>query len=143
MEESMSADEIDRNVQTIQTVYAAFGRGDVPAILARLAPDARFAFAGGAPEVPWHGPWQGAAAITRFFGVLAEAVELQAFEPLAFAASPDAVAVRLHLRYVVRATGKTVDEQQVQWWTIRDGRISELVHFEDTAQVVAASAARV
>jgi len=31
-----------------------------------------------------------------------------------------------------------VREEQLQWWTVRDGRIAGLRHFEDTAQVIAA-----
>jgi uncharacterized protein len=129
---------LDRNVQTIQALYAAFGKGDVPSILALATEDAEFSFAGASPAVPWHGPWRGPSGITRFFGVVAEGVEFRTFEPLSFAAGTDAVAVRLHLTYQVRGSGRVVDEHQVHWWTLRDGKVCGLVHFEDTAQVIAA-----
>jgi uncharacterized protein len=129
------------NVQTIQTIYGAFARGDVPAILALCTPEAEFAFEGGTPAVPWHGPWRGHAAIGRFFGVLAETVDFQAFEPRDFAASASAVAVLVRLRYQVRSTGKVVDELQVHWWSMREGKVTALRHHEDTAQVIAAAAA--
>jgi ketosteroid isomerase-like protein len=125
-------------MQTIQAVYSAFGQADVPSILAKLASDVEFSFAGGLREVPWHGPWRGHDGAARFFGALAEAVEFKTFEPLAFAAGTDSVAVRLRLVYQVRRTGRVVDEHQVHWWTLRDGKITSLTHFEDTAQVGAA-----
>jgi hypothetical protein len=133
-------DATDRSTAIIQTIYAAFGRGDVPAILAHVAAEARFAFAGASPHVPWHGPWHGHAGLGRFFATLAEAVAFEIFAPLAFAVAADAVVVRLHLRYRVHATARVVDEEQVHWWTLRDGQVVDMVHFEDTAQVIAALA---
>lgn len=129
----------DQLIRTIQTIYAAFGKGDVPAILENVTGDAEFSFAGGVGEVPWHGPWRGPDGIRRFFGAISEGVEFQAFEPLSFAAGPDVVAVRLQLAYRVRRSQRTVDEHQVHWWTFRDGKVASLTHFEDTAQVIAAT----
>lgn len=126
-------------VQTIQAIYAAFGKGDVPTILAHLSADAEFSFAGGSRDVPWHGPWRCQEGVQRFFSAIAEGVEFKTFEPMSFAAGSDAVAVRLHLVYQVRRTGRLVDEQQVHWWTLRDGKVTSLTHFEDTAQVIAAA----
>jgi ketosteroid isomerase-like protein len=128
----------DRNVQTIQALYAAFGKGDVPSILTLITEDGEFSFAGASPAVPWHGPWRGSAGISRFFTAIAEGVEFRAFEPLAFTSGGDSVAVRLRLAYRVRGSGRLVDEHQVHWWTLRDGKVCSLVHFEDTAQVIAA-----
>ncbi len=129
----------DSNVQIVQAIYAAFGKGDVAAILARVTDEAEFSFEGGSSEVPWHGPFRGHDGLRRFFGSIAEEVEFQSFEPLAFAAGPDVVAARLHLRYRVRRTGRTVDENQVHWWSVKGGKVVGLVHFEDTAQVLAAT----
>ncbi|HVV88763.1 MAG TPA: nuclear transport factor 2 family protein [Kofleriaceae bacterium] len=123
----------------IESIYAAFGRGDVATILGHTTADAVYDFAGGSPAVPWHGPWRGHDGVTTFFTRLGETVEFETFTPLAFAAGGDAVAVRLHLRYRIRATGRVVDEQQVHWWTLRGGKVAALRHFEDTAQVIAAA----
>lgn len=130
----------DQDVQTIQALYAAFGAGDIPGVLARTTTDASFGFEGASPAVPWHGPWRGHDGLTRFFTTIGGAVTFEAFEPLHFTAGAGAVAVRLHLRYRVHATGKVVDEHQVHWWTMRDGKVAALTHFEDTAQVLAACA---
>jgi len=127
-----------KNVQSIQTLYEAFGRGDVPTILGLCAPSAEFSFEGASPAVPWHGPWKGHAGIGGFFSVLAEAVEFQGFEPRHFASSASEVAVLVHLRYKVRSTAKVVDQLQVHWWSLIDGKVAALRHHEDTAQVLAA-----
>ncbi|HTM45893.1 MAG TPA: hypothetical protein VL137_13125, partial [Polyangiaceae bacterium] len=62
------------NVQLIQSVYAAFGRGDVAFITAQLAADSRWDFNVRHSDVPWHVPVAGAGEISRFFGALAENV---------------------------------------------------------------------
>lgn len=137
MEASMS--QFDRNIQLIQNIYAAFGKGDFPAIAARLTADAEFSFEGGSAKVPWHGPWRGSEQVARFFAAISENVEFESFDPLSFAAGTDVVAVRLHLRYRVRRTARIVDENQVHWWTLKDDKVRALTHFEDTAQVLAAT----
>src|SRR6185369_9268504 len=72
------------HVATIQTIYGAFGRGDVPAILARVADQTRWDFAGGRPEVAWHAPVTGRVNLPRFFEALMSSVEMQKFEPREF-----------------------------------------------------------
>ena len=76
--------------------------------------------------------------ISHFFTSLAEGVEFRTFEPKSFASGSDTVAARLRLTYQVRATRRVVDENQVHWWALRGGKVCGLVHFEDTAQVIAA-----
>jgi len=129
----------NHNVETIQSLYAAFGRGDVAGLLSHVTGDAEFSFAGGSPDIPWHGPWRGHAQIQHFFSVIGEQIAFEAMEPLQFTSSQDAVAVRLHVSYTVRRTGKRVDEQQIHWWDMRDGKVRGQIHFEDTAQVMAAA----
>jgi ketosteroid isomerase-like protein len=46
--------------------------------------------------------------------------------------------VHLKLAYTVKKTGKKVSEEQLQWWTLEGGKVSRLMHYEDTAQVVQA-----
>ncbi len=57
---------------------------------------------------------------------------------LAWVASDEIVAVRRRVRFRVKPTGKMVDQRQVHWWSMRAGKITGLVHFEDTRQVSAA-----
>ena len=127
------------NVETVQKIYAAFGRGDVAGVLANVTDDTEWGFNGGQPQVvPWHGPFRGKAELPKFFGALMENVDISAFEPREFMASGDHVIVHLHVAYTVRKTKRKVDEEQLHWWTLRGGKVSRLNHFEDTAQVTAA-----
>ena len=128
----------ETNVKLIQTVYEAFGRGDVPFIAARVKPEARWDFNVTRSDVPWHVPVSGPAEVPKFLAAFMGNVEIEAFEPRQFIAHGDDVIVHIRLAYTVKHTGKRVDEEQLHWWTVRDGKIARLRHFEDTAQVMAA-----
>ena len=128
----------ETNVQLIQSVYEAFGRGDLAFIASRVRADARWDFNVTASDVPWHVPVTGPVEVPRFLAAFAENVELEAFEPRRFMATGNDVIVHLRLAYTVKRTGKRVDEEQLQWWKVEGGKIAQLRHFEDTAQVIAA-----
>jgi ketosteroid isomerase-like protein len=128
----------ETNLQLIQTVYEAFGRGDVPFIASNVKPEARWDFNVTSSEVPWHVPVSGPAEVPKFLAAFAGNVELEAFEPRQFIAAGDDVIAHIRIAYTVKHTGKRVDEEQLHWWTVRDGKIARLRHFEDTAQVMSA-----
>jgi ketosteroid isomerase-like protein len=130
---------MDENTYTIREIYAAFGTGDVPAILERVTDDTEWGFNVKDGSVPWHQTVRGKDSLPQFFANLQD-MEISAFEPREFIASGDHVIVDLHIAYKVKSTGKMVDERQLQWWTLdAQHRVSRLLHFEDTAQVLAAS----
>jgi hypothetical protein len=66
----------DTGIQTVRSIDEEFGRGDVPAILDRLADDLDF---GSEPEstvAPWHGHRTTEAEVVEFFRLLGEHVEV-------------------------------------------------------------------
>jgi ketosteroid isomerase-like protein len=126
------------SVTLIGDIYAAFGRGDVSFIATRLAPDTTWDFSVRESPVPWHRPAAGHEGVSRFLSDFSSNVELHGFQPNRFFASGDDVIVHLSLDYTVLRTGRRVREDQLQWWTVVDGRVTRLRHFEDTAQVIAA-----
>lgn len=128
-----------QNVAAVQTIYAAFGRGDVAGVLEHVAERTSWDFAGGKKEVPWHAPVNGKSEIPKFFEALGGNVEMQAFAPREMMHCGPHVLVDVHIEYVVRATGRRVAQDQIHWWTLDDQhRVVRLRHYEDTAQVLAA-----
>jgi uncharacterized protein len=76
------------NIETVQEMYAAFGRGDVPAILEHLADDVRWDHwpdGSGAQRrgVPWLAARTGRDEVAGFFESLS-ALEIHGFAPRAF-----------------------------------------------------------
>jgi ketosteroid isomerase-like protein len=126
----------EANQKTIEAVYAAFGRGDVPFILERVTEGTRWDFSVASSDVPWHVPVGSRKGLPAFFQAMAENVTFEAFEPRAFLTDGRDVVVKLRLVFTVKRTGKRVEEEQVQWWSFDDaGRIAGLRHYEDTAMV--------
>jgi ketosteroid isomerase-like protein len=133
----MAMEPVD-NQKVVEAIYAAFGRGDVPAVLARMLDDARWDFSVADSDVPWHAPANGPQEIQRFIDRFVEHVTLTRFEPRRFIASGSDVIVDVGLTYTIKKNGNTVDLQQLHWWSLDGGRVTRLRHFEDTAKVVAA-----
>jgi len=128
----------DSNTKLIQSIYEAFGRGDAPFIASKVRQDARWDFNVTVSDVPWHVPVTGPSEVPRFLGAFVENVTLEAFEPRQFIAAGDEVIAHIRIAYTVKRTGERVEQEQLQWWTVRDGQVTRLRHFEDTAQVLAA-----
>lgn len=127
------------NLEIVQAAYTAFGRGDQAALREAFAPDATIAYAGASPATPWQAQVTGHDALPGFLAALAEHVEFESSQVVATCSSGDHVALRLHLRYRIRSTGRVIEEDQVHWWTLRDGKVTEMTHFQDSAQVIAAT----
>ena len=126
------------NAIVVKNIYAAFGRGDIGHVLAQMKEAAHWDFNVTRSDVPWHVPANGLAEIGNFLAAFTENVSIDVFEPRQFIASGSEVVVHLYLAYTVKKTGIRVDEEQLQWWSLADGRVTRLRHFEDTAQVLGA-----
>ena len=60
----MSAED---NLATVQGIYEAFGKGDVPAILDQLTDDVDWAAEASSDAVPWYGMRKGKDEVVGFF----------------------------------------------------------------------------
>ena len=125
-------------LHTVQSIYQAFGRQDIPAILATLAPDVRWedfadnsAQRAGAPHlVPRHGP----DGVLAFFGVIA-GLQIHEFKVLDLFAGPRQVAAEVVIDFTVPATGRRLRDEELHLWTFDDqGRVARMRHYTDTAK---------
>lgn len=132
------------NVATTRAIFEAFGRGDVPFILERLADDVQWEYGVCATKVPWYVNRVGRAGAGEFFASLA-AVEFKTFVPKAYLHDDagDVVAVLIDSDYVVRATGKLVSYVDAVLLLRFDaqGRVSHFAHRVDLSQAASALAA--
>jgi ketosteroid isomerase-like protein len=118
-------------VTTIQTAYAAFGRGDLPALLAMMTDDVDWQFVGDR-AAPYTGRVRGQAQVAEWFVAVAQADDIQAFEPREFFAGSDHVTVLGWERTVARPGNGRFDTDWVHLWTLRGGRIARFVGFLDS-----------
>jgi ketosteroid isomerase-like protein len=110
----------------------SFGRGDVPAILARLAPGVAWEYDWGGESLKWFEQRAGRDAVPDFFASLAD-FEFVRFEPFAFLEGDDMVAVPVRLELVYKANGQRFRDLEMHLWTFGpDGLVTAFRHFVDT-----------
>lgn len=121
------------HVETVQQIYQAFGRGDVPGILEHLADDVDWEYGVPSTDVPWLQPRKGRGQVPAFFQALAD-FDIQTFAPKTFLESGHVVVVLIDLAGVVRSTGRPiVEEDEVHIWHFdAAGRVSRFRHRCDT-----------
>lgn len=129
------------HIDSVKAIYAAFGQGDVPGILARLSPDIEWEYDWFGPSLKWFEPRRGRADVVKFFEALAD-FEVARFEPTAFLAGDGMVAVPIQLEFVHKATRRRIRDFEAHLWTFgTDGLVSRFRHLVDSAQYAAVQAA--
>ena len=113
----------EENAALVQSLYAAFGRGDMQTLSA-LWDDIEWVFPGPTNVIPFAGVHRGLQDVTQFFVTLSEALEFQKFEPREFIAQDDKVVVTGTSRVRNKANDRAADNDWVAVITVRDGKIA-------------------
>jgi ketosteroid isomerase-like protein len=138
-----TADRSTANLVAVKEIYEAFGRGDVPAILGRIAPGCRWeswddnrAQRAGVPTLQ---PRTGPEGVARFFAAVGE-LDIHDFQVLDILASEHQVAVEVVIEYTTPAGGRLRDEEMHLWALDDHQLVTRLRHYVDTAKHMAAFA---
>ena len=121
------------NLQIVKNGYAAFGRGDVPGLLALLAEDVVWDMPG--DGFPLTGTYRGHEGVASFFQKLGEQAEILEFQPREFLADGNRVLVVGWESMKVRATGRGVEIDWVMSFTLRNGKIAKFREYTDTKAI--------
>jgi ketosteroid isomerase-like protein len=123
------------NVQFVKSVYDDFGKGDIPAVLAAMAPDIEWREAEGNPYQPSGNPWIGADAIMQnLFMKLGADWDRFTVTPRAFHDAGDTVVVEVRYGGSNKKTGKALDAQACHVLKVKDGKLAGFQQYVDTAQ---------
>lgn len=125
------------NLEIMKEAYAAFGRGDIPAILSLEDPDTELEIAG-PKEIPWSGSFLGHEGAKKYFAAIVEEADFDAFEPHTFLAQGDTVVVLGFERVRSKRTGRSYENHWVHAFTLANGKITRFREYGDTATVAAA-----
>jgi uncharacterized protein len=87
---------------------------------------------------PWYGVRHGQAGVASFFEAFGSTMEIQEFNPYAFAANDTEVRTVVHCRATSRETGKVIDHDLHHFFRFADGKVAFYRGTEDTAQTEAA-----
>lgn len=126
------------NVAFVQSLYAAFGRGDIATIINGVAPDIHWHSGGRVEHFPTFGPRKGPEQVKEFFKVVAETNDFSEFSPREFYAVDDKVFVLGYYAMTLRKNGRKMASDWIHIFTIRDGKVIKFREFLDTARAAEA-----
>jgi hypothetical protein len=130
----------ERNIQIVQDIYAAFGRGDVPAIMRHVSDDLHgFGVVSAEKVVPWHIQISKKQDVPQFFQAIADSADFTRFEPRDFAAGGDHVYCTISWDVTFKHNGKKLTHDNVMHrFTFKNGKVVEWRGTEDTVKTSAA-----
>jgi len=127
---------VDRNIEIVQGIYAAFGRGDIPSILSHL--DENIDWEPGHEhnrDIPWLTPGRGHQPALAFFEAL-RVFDFKRFEIVAITSGGPWVIALAALELVHRPSGRVLIEScEPHLWKLNaNGKVVSLRHAADTRQ---------
>ncbi len=132
------------NVETVQQMYEAFGRGDIAGALEPLAEDVRWEHhptgnTAQDEDVPYLRFRSGREAAAKFFEDIDEDFEMDSFNPHSFLEGDGLVAAVIEYDLTVKATGKRVRDEEIHLMEFGSGgKMTAYRHFLDTAKAIEA-----
>jgi ketosteroid isomerase-like protein len=121
----------DAHVQSVQAIYAAFSRGDVPAILDQLSDEVVWVHTG-APELPYGKVYRGKAQVAQFFADLAAVLEFPAFQARTYISEGERVVALGDYQSRALGSGRTGQDDWAMAWTFLDGKVVHYQAYADT-----------
>lgn len=124
-------------LETVQSIYAAFGRGDIPAILAQLADDVQWEHwpdhRGQQAGVPWLLARHSRAEVAQFFAVVGQ-MQFHRFELQDLLVGKDRVVAMVSIDATM-PSGRRGQDEEIHLWTLNaQGQVSGFRHYIDTAK---------
>lgn len=130
---------MSRNLDTVQSIYQAFGRGDVTTILSALSPEVQWeawddhsAQRAGHPLFVARNGREGTA---EFFSQLGQNLTIHDFQVLDVFGSGAQVGAEIVIDYTYQPTGRRLHDEELHLWTFGDdGQVRRFRHYLDTAK---------
>ncbi|GCL48312.1 nuclear transport factor 2 family protein [Microcystis aeruginosa] len=126
------------NIQIVQQLYTALGKGDIPTVLSLLAEDVVWEMPHPRDQVPFGGIWKGVEEVKQFFMTTHDCAQFKQVQIQDYIAQEDKVVVIGHNKVMAKPTGKEYENDFVAVWTVQYGKIKEMRDFMDTVQAVTA-----
>ncbi len=115
-------------IVTVQRMFAAFGAGDLDALLETVHPDSRWIYFGANPRLA-RVEFKGRTAVRRFFEGILERLEMTAFNTDEFIVQGDTVVVFGNESGKVRATGQPFRNEWTQKYVVKDNQITSMAEY--------------
>jgi hypothetical protein len=113
------------NLEIVRRNYKAFVEGDLSTFRELLHEEVEVTYFPTYSGIPWaQHSWRGRDEVLQSIKIMTDQLELEVFEPDEFIAGNDSVVVLGHERFRIKATGRVVEANWAQVFTLRDGKRS-------------------
>lgn len=134
---------MNNNVATVNSIYEAFSKGDIPTIIDYLADNVQWEqWADNSAQkagVPWMLERKGKEGAFEFFRIVGE-LSIKDFRLLSIMGNGNQVAAEFIIEAEVPATGGHYRDEEMHLWTFDEqGKVIRLRHYTDTAKHIAAA----
>lgn len=134
---------MNNNVATVNSIYEAFSKGDIPTIIDYLADNVQWEqWADNSAQkagVPWMLERKGKEGAFEFFRIVGE-LSIKDFRLLSIMGNGNQVAAEFIIEAEVPATGGHYRDEEIHLWTFDEqGKVIRLRHYTDTAKHIAAA----
>src|SRR5262245_51269967 len=113
---------------TVRRMYAAFGAGDLDAVIDSVHPDTHWTYIGANPKLT-KAEFVGKASVRKFFDVLIERLEFTEFSPAEFIVQGDTVVVFGSEAGKLKATGQPFRNEWTQKYVVKGNQITSMTEY--------------
>ncbi|PSJ58411.1 nuclear transport factor 2 family protein [Kumtagia ephedrae] len=124
-------------LDTVKAIYELYGAGDMDGALKYCDEDVCFDWPVDQTLVRFGGHCKGRDAFRARLAELHRTYDYHAFRPAAFLADGDRVAAQIEVELTHRGSGRRFQMRSAHFWTVLDGRATELLEYYDTALIAA------
>lgn len=119
-------------IEIVREMYAAFGRGDIPAIVKHVATEVDWEFVG-PQKLAYAGRRRNRNEVSAFFTAIAQADQIHMFEPREFIEAGEHVTVLGWEHSTALDTKKEFSSEWVHVFTVKDDMVTRWRGFLNTA----------
>ena len=121
-----------RGVDIVKNLYDAYAKRDIVGALGHCSDDVVFRWIA-EPQSPYIGTGNGKQEFLARLMSLDNDFEYRRFIPVDIVDGGDKIAAQVEIHLTRRTTGQELVMRIADFWTIRDGRVIEMVEYYDTA----------
>lgn len=133
--------EQEKNIQIVKDMFSAYDKGDLKTLINSVADDKvdwKCPVTNDISTISWAKPRHNRQEVESFFNEFRENVEHIEMKPLRFTAQDDCVVVEGKEHSRIRSTGNEYSVDWVMVFVLKNGKVTELYEYLDTAEVTRA-----